>query len=157
MTTAIPVIVAILTILGGFIAWLAQRKVEHRDAERLRKQRLYEKLLEAIVELSSFGNGAPLLIEAQKAWLYASDEVLAALNDYLKLFIDQEGPPGILTSPEERQRRQKAEGKIRLMIRRDLHPKTTLNEQWISEEWKPIASSEKAIREYLRRSSKNAS
>lgn len=157
MTAAIPVIVAILTALGGFIAWLAQRRVEQREAERRRREVLYEGLLEAITELSSFGNGAPLLIESQKAWLYGSDEVLTAVNDYLKVFLDQEGPPGALTSPAHRSKRQQAEGKIRLAIRRDLYPKTILKEQWISEEWKPIASSEEGIREYLQRRRKNAS
>ena len=71
MSTTIPIVVAIVTAFGGFIAWLAQRRVERRETERLRKERLHEKFLESIVELSSFGNGAPLLIESQKAWLYA--------------------------------------------------------------------------------------
>lgn len=155
MSTTIPIVVAIVTAFGGFIAWLAQRRVERRETERLRKQRLYEKLLESIVELSSFGNGAPLLVESQRAWLYASDEVLMAVNDYLKVFLHEgaaaEGAP---TTPQERVRRQQADARIRLAIRRDLQPTTRLDDRWITEEWKPVASSEAAIREYLDRRSR---
>jgi hypothetical protein len=157
MTTAIPIIVTALTLFGGFIAWLAQRKVEHRETERRRKEKLYEGLLESIVELSSFGNGAPLLVESQKAWLYASDDVLLAVNEYLKVFLERQVAPGVATTPEEQAARQQKEGSIRLAIRRDLFTETRIDEQWISAQWKPIASSEKAIREYFQRRSKSVS
>ena len=157
MDTAIPIIVAAISALVGFLVWVAQRRIEHREAERLRKEKLYEQLLEAIVELASFGNGAPFLIESQKAWLYASDAVLTAINDYLRVFLEQGGPPGSRTTPEERIAKQQAEAKIRLAIRQDLFPSTKIDIHWIVEKWQPVASSKEAILEYLDRRKKVAS
>jgi len=57
---------------------MAQKIRERRDIERLRKEELYKTLLAATVEFASYANGAPLVIESQRAWLYASDEVLQA-------------------------------------------------------------------------------
>ncbi|SRR6266545_6472616 len=156
MTATIPILAAIVAALAGFSTWLGQRRIERQQNERLRKEKLYEALLEAITEISSFGNGAPLLIESQRAWLYASDEVLRAVNAYLKVFLGERANPGSPTSPDERESRQRREGAIRLAIRRDLDRRTSLDENWISNEWSPIASSEKAIREYLERRRKSA-
>jgi len=151
MNAAIPIVIAVVTALVGFLTWLLQRRVERRKADRLRKEALYEKLLEAITELSSFGNGAPVLIESQKAWLYASDDVLRAVTNYLKVFLDEQGSTDVPITQEQRAVRQRQEGAIRLAIRRDLERSTTLDENWMSNEWKPVASSEEAIREYLAR------
>jgi len=156
MTATIPIIVAAVAALAGFLTWLGQRRIELQQTERLRKEKLYEALLEAITELSSFGNGAPLLVESQKAWLYASDEVLRAVNGYFKVFLGERAAPGEPTTPEEREARQRRDGAIRLAIRRDLNRNTSLDEDWMSREWTPLASSEKAIREYLERREKRA-
>ena len=83
--------------------------------------------------------------------------MLLTVNDYLKVFLEQQVPTGDSTTSEEQAARQQKEGSIRLAIRRDLYPKTTIDEHWISKQWKPIASSEKAINEYLQRHSKNVS
>ena len=80
------IVVAILSALVGFVVWVAQKSVERRSAERLRKEELYKNLLAASVELFTTGDGAPFVIESQRAWLYASDEVLKAINDYLKAY-----------------------------------------------------------------------
>ncbi len=102
MTATIPILAAIVAALAGFSTWLGQRRIERQQNERLRKEKLYEALLEAITEISSFGNGAPLLIESQRAWLYASDEVLRAVNAYLKVFLGERANPGSPTSPDGR-------------------------------------------------------
>lgn len=151
MSTAVPIVIAIITALAGFLTWLFQRRSERIQTERLRKEALYEKLLEAITEISSFGDGAPLLIESQKAWLYASDDVLRAVNSYLKVFLDEEKNrknSGELNQ-EARANRQQREGVIRLAIRRDLHKNTMLDEQWLSNEWRPVAAPEQKIRDYF--------
>ncbi|MCP4536013.1 MAG: hypothetical protein GY832_02605 [Chloroflexi bacterium] len=70
------IVVAIISALIGFVVWVAQKSVERRSAERLRKEELYNDLLAASVELFSTGDAAPFVIESQHAWLYASDEVL---------------------------------------------------------------------------------
>ena len=150
MSTFIPLIVSVFTVVGGLLAWLLQRRVELSQADMLRKASLYESLLVAITELGSFGNGAPILIESQKAWLYASDDVLRAVNVYLTtIAIEAKSESG--TTPEQRETRRTLEGSIRLAIRRDLFSGTRLDDRWISEEWHPVASSKEAILEYLGR------
>jgi len=146
---SVPILAAAVTGFLGIAAWFLQRHVEQKHAEHLRREILYEKLLDALTEFSSFGSGAPFLIESQKAWLYASDEVLFAVNSLLVLFSDHESSSP--TKPELRKLWMEREGAIRLAIRRDLHRSTRLDERWISTEWKPIEAPEKAIREYLSR------
>lgn len=95
--------VTVLGAVGGLATWLIQRRVERMAAERLRKSALYESLLYAITELSSFGNGAPILVESQNAWLYASDEVLRAVNGYLTAVADERNPDSV-TTQEQREK-----------------------------------------------------
>lgn len=149
LKTLIPVAVAAMSALLGFAIWIIQKNIEKRHADRLRKESLYEKLLEAVVQLASFGDGAPFLIESQKAWLYATDNVLYALNDYLKIFLEYPMNQGEVSSLERRAALQAAEGKIRLQIRRDLFPATSMNKDWLLTNWKPIAAPKEALREYL--------
>jgi hypothetical protein len=156
MRDALPVLAAAITAVIGLIAWLVQRFIERRNAERQRKEKLYTRLVESIVELGSFGNGAPFVIEAQQAWLYASDSVLQAINDYLQVHLEYPVPSGQTRDEESRTHLQKAEARIRLAIRRDLRPDTMINEAWIDSRWRPIAASEPAIREYLQRRQEDA-
>jgi hypothetical protein len=61
------IVVAILSALAGFLVWIGQRHFERVAAERLRRETLY--------------------VESQRAWLYASDEVREAINEYLEAFV----------------------------------------------------------------------
>lgn len=144
----IPIIVAIVSALGGFLAWFAQKNRERRDTERLRKEELYQTLLAATVEFASYANAAPLVIESQRAWLYASDEVLQAINDYLKAcagYVEQQNENERWAAIKE------AEGVLRLAVRRDLQPRTRVNEEWLRQKWEIIISHKGNIMEYLGR------
>ena len=78
----VAIVVAIVSAFVGLVVWTAQRYMEGRTNERVRKEKLYATLLAATLEFSSDGNGAPFVIESQHAWVYASDEVLRAINEY---------------------------------------------------------------------------
>ena len=149
--TLVPVVVTAVSALLGFVVWIIQKNVERRHAERLRKEALYENLLESVIHLRSFGDGAPFLIESQKAWLYATDNVLYAINDYLKVFLKYPTSQGEASSTERREALQAAEGEIRLQIRRDLFPKTIMNSEWLRTHWEPIAAPKESIHDYLSR------
>src|SRR5689334_15639116 len=135
------IVVAILSALAGFLAWLGQRHFERRTAERLRKEKLYGTLLSAAVEFVGTGNGAPFIIESRHAWLYASDEVLEAINEYLKAFVALGVAEGREADTTETWKALKgAEGRLRLSIRRDLRPRTRISASWVSHRWEMVSS-----------------
>jgi hypothetical protein len=146
------VVVAIISALIGFVVWAAQKSVERRSTERLRKEELYNDLLAASVELFATGDGAPFVIESQRAWLYASDEVVQAINDYLKAYGAYAGSKqrGI-DSTETWTAVKEAEGILRLHIRKDLHPETKVSTHWVSEKWEFITARPERIKDYLQR------
>jgi hypothetical protein len=153
LESTIPIIVAIVSALGGFIVWIAQKIRERRDTERLRKEELYKTLLAATVEFASYANAAPLVIESQRAWLYASDEVLRAISGYLKScagYVEQQGKSDININ-ERWAAVKEAEDVLRLAVRRDLSPGTRINEEWLRQEWEIITSHQENIMEYLGR------
>ena len=75
----VPVLAALTAAVAGLIVWMVQKNRERQDQIRQRKQAVYEALLIAISELPSH-NAAPLYVESQLAWLYASDKVLGAMQ-----------------------------------------------------------------------------
>jgi hypothetical protein len=146
------VAVAILSALAGFLVWMAQRYFERQAEGRLRKETLYGMLLAACVEFDGTGNGAPFIFESQRAWLYASDDVLKAINEYLKAFVAYgvvEGRGG--DGSEEWKAVEKAEGGLRLSVRKDLQPKSEISGHWVRTNWNVIISRPERIQEYLRR------
>lgn len=146
--------VAILSALAGFLVWITQKYFERRATERLRKERLYGTLLAASVEFVGTANGAPFIIESQRAWLYASDAVLEAINEYLKAFVTYGDAQRRGVDPSAMWEAVKdAEGRLRLSIRRDLHPETKINGHWVKGQWEMVTSSPERIREYLQRGS----
>lgn len=143
---------AILSAVAGFLVWVAQRYYERRAADRLRKEELYRTLLAASIELFTTGDGAPFVVESQRAWLYASDEVLEQINAYLKAFsvyADQKHCGA--DSTDAWTAVKEAEGRFRLSIRKDLRPKTQITPQWVAREWQMIISRPDRIRRYLGR------
>jgi hypothetical protein len=148
------IVVAILTALAGFVVWIIQRNVERRETARLRRERLYTTLLSACVEFAGTGNGAPFIFESQRAWLYASDEVLREINEYLKAFVAvgrAEGHKG--DHQAEWSAVRDAEARMRSSIRKELFPKTTITPDWVKGEWELVTSRPERIQEYLRRGS----
>lgn len=146
--------VAILSALTGFLVWIAQRYYERRATERLRKEELYRTLLAASIELFTTGDGAPFVVESQQAWLYASDEVLENINAYLKAFGNYAGANQRKVDCSDTWAEvKKAEGRLRLSIRKDLRPKTRVTPQWVAGEWETITARPERIRHYLGRDS----
>ena len=146
--------VAISTAVVGFVVWIFQRNVERRETARLRRERLYTTLLSACVEFAGTGNGAAFIFESQRAWLYASDEVLQAINEYLKAFAAlgrADGHKG--EHREEWIAVHDAEARIRSSIRKELLPKTMITAEWVKGQWELVTSRPERIQEYLRRGS----
>jgi len=105
------------------------------------------------VEFASYANAAPLVFESQRAWLYASDEVLRAINGYLKacaVYVKQQGESDMNIN-ERWAAFKEAEGVLRLAVRRELSPGTRINEEWLRQEWEIITSHKENIMEYLGR------
>ena len=151
---SVPISLAVVSALIGFLVWIAQRIIERRADERRRKEELYGTLLAATLEFSSYGNGAPFIIESQRAWLYASDEVLSAINKYLSAFLkylEQRDGQDSKELSANWDSVQVAEGVLRLAIRKELHPATRVDEKWVKDEWTIITSHKENIREYLTR------
>ena len=150
----VAIVVAIVSAFGGLVVWTAQRFMERRDNERLRKEELYGTLLAATLEFSSDGNGAPFVFKSQHAWLYASDEILRAINEYNRAIVQYVSRGGDfedeVSSRENWDPVVAAERSLRLAIRKD-KPKTQIDQKWVLEEWQMITSHRQNIREYLSR------
>lgn len=140
----VAIVVAIVSAFVGLVVWTAQRYMEGRTNELVRKEKLDATLLAATLEFSSDGNGAPFVIESQHAWVYASDEVLRAINEYGRAI-------GHSVSEENWDDVVAAERSLRLAIRKDLKPETEIDQKWVLEEWQMITSHRQNIREYLSR------
>jgi hypothetical protein len=145
--------ITILSALVGFLVWMAQRYFERQAAERLRKEELYRTLLSTTVEFVATGNGAPFIIESQRAWLYASDEVLEAINEYLKAFVAYANNKNNQLDTQVWGAVKDAEGRLRLSIRKDLRPKTKITTQWVKGQWEMVTSRPERVQEYLKRGS----
>jgi hypothetical protein len=145
--------ITILSALVGFLVWMAQRYFERQAAERLRKEELYRTLLSTTVEFVATGNGAPFIIESQRAWLYASDEVLEAINEYLKAFVAYASNKNNQLDTQVWGAVKDAEGRLRLSIRKDLRPKTKITTQWVKGQWEMVTSRPERVQEYLKRGS----
>jgi len=144
--------VAILSALAGFLVWIVQRYYERKAAERLRREELYGTLLSSSAEFIGTGNMAPFIFESQRAWLYASDEVLERINDYLTAALAEgESERSGVDSSTQQDDLYRAEGHLRLSIRRDLHPATQLTKAWVDKHWNRATSTPARIQEYLQR------
>ena len=143
---------AVIVALAGGISWTAQQTARRRAIDRERREHLYRQLMSAVLDMSACGNAAPLVVEVQQAWLYASDEVLMAVNSYLRFYLSRIVEPGSLIAEEDRQRIQWFEAEIRLSVRRDLMP-TRLSREWIESEWVAVAAPPDKIEEYRKAAS----
>jgi hypothetical protein len=150
------VVVAILSALFGFLTWRVQRFYERLADERRRKEDLYGALLTASIELIATGDGAPFVIESQRAWLYASDEVLERINDYLAAYADYGEALARGVSTTTRKPSLRAEALLRLAIRKDIRPKTGISADWVTKQWTTIISRPERVRRYLGRESVEA-
>ena len=83
-------------------------------------------------------------------WLYASDEVLEAVYDYVKFFYDY-----VLNTIATDKNHEKLNAEISekiaiisLAIRRDVRRSTKINREWIRSRYIPMAVPKEAIAQY---------
>ena len=88
----IPVIVGSLSLIGTIIIW-ALNQAAGRAAERREHQRqLYLEVIEAVFTLCSLKNTVDAHVKAlfvlDRAWLFASRNVLEVINEFLKHYTE---------------------------------------------------------------------
>ena len=86
------------------------------------------------------------MVEPQMAWLYADDQIVKAINDYLKIEAKYRSQ-----NPETPSQLNSADAKIRAAIRKDLIGNTHLDAKWITSEQHILAPTKEALAEYLGR------
>ena len=148
--TLIPVLIAVVSALAGLLVWVFQRRVEAKEREKLRKEELYTQLLESLVSMSSFGESAPFLVESQRSWLYASDEVIKKINAYIEALFTN-AKPGKPTGEQDRKKIQHAEYELRLAIRQDMAPNTGITIDWMRSNWISVGTEKESYAEYISR------
>lgn len=120
-------VLAVVTAALGLATWTVQQVLARHADERKRREELYGALLDAVLDMSSREDSGPLVVESQRMWLYASDEVLRAVNEYLRYYLSEgEIRPGEPISDEKRAGIKRRDAQIRLAIRRDLQRRTSL-------------------------------
>jgi len=109
--------------------------------------------MEAIGLLRSGGTGAPFVVESQRAWLYASDDVLRAIATYRRRLLESADHLANLND-EETTAMKEAQDNIYLAIRKELSPKTAIGHGWAKQQWVDIGSAKEKVGEYLQRTGK---
>ena len=144
------VVLATVTAFLGLITWTSQQILNRADERRKSKEELYRKLLDAIIDMGSLAESAPIVVEAQRMWMYASDEVLEAVNEYLRYYLTEvTGRPGNKILPEDvRTQIQERDAYVRLAIRRDIHPMTRISKSWIHSRYIAVAAPAESIAAY---------
>ena len=117
----IPIVTA---ALGSFLTYFFAIQTKQREAMMKFKEEKYSNL---IIALQGFVGSTVspdtkrnFFEEQYKSWLYSSDKVVEAVNELIKLLIDEQGK-----SPDPEKGR-KVIGNIILEMRRDLLGKTDL-------------------------------
>jgi hypothetical protein len=136
----IPLSAVVVSGVVGLVVWLVQKDRERKDQIRRRKQALYESLLTSVTELYS-SNAAPLFVESQLAWLYASDNALELLNSLFVSIRDKKSESEL----------QELLGKLLLEMRRDVFDKTRISEEWLKAQYVAVTPPREDVLKYLER------
>ena len=141
---------AIVTASLSLLSWTGQQYFTRNDEKRRKKEDLYKKLLDSILDVSALADAAPLVVESQRMWLYASDEVLEAVYDYVKFFYDSVLSSSSTDKNHERLNAELSEkiANISLAIRRDVRRSTNISREWIRSRYVSMAAPEEAIIQY---------
>jgi len=141
---------AIITASLGLLTWTSQQIFSRVEERRKYKEDLYRKLLDAILDMGVLAESAPLVVETQRMWMYASDEVLEAVYDYLRYYLsakENRFPNGLI--PEDvRKEIQEKDALIRLAIRKDIRPRTKINRSWIHSRFLAVGAPAESIKTY---------
>ena len=151
----VPVLVALIaaggvlgSVLGNVHIWHLEENAQRLEQERLRQESLYGGLPEGVLLIHSRGSGAAFVVESQRAWLYASDDVLSAVAGYRRELLGCVDDLGSLNN-EQKQRLHRAVAKILLAMRKELCRDTTIDQGWAEEEWPWIGSDPVEVESYL--------
>jgi hypothetical protein len=122
----LPAIVPLVSVaFGAFITYWFTARGKRDDAILRFKEEKYARLLVKLQGFVGATTSAQLkrefFEEQYQSWLYASDEVVRALNAMVRLVADGEG------SDPDADAGRKAVGEIVLAMRRDLLRKTSLD------------------------------
>jgi hypothetical protein len=141
---------AIVTASLSLLSWTSQQYFARNEEKRRKKEELYRKLLDSILDVSALGDAAPLIVESQRMWLYASDEVLEAVYDYVKFFYDYVLNTFATDKNHEKLNAEISEkiAIISLAIRRDVRRSTKINREWIRSRYISMAVPKEAIAQY---------
>jgi hypothetical protein len=144
------IVLTIVTASLGLATWTSQQILNRADERRKSKEELYRKLLDAIIDMSSLADSAPIIVESQRMWLYASDEVLEAVNEYLRYYLNEVTGnfTGTILPDDIRSQIQERDAYIRLAIRRDIRPMTRIGKSWIHSRYIAVAAPSESIVAY---------
>jgi len=141
---------AIITASLGLLTWTSQQIFSRVEERRKYKEELYKKLLDAILDMSVLADSAPLVVETQRMWMYATDEVLDAVYDYLGYYLsakEQRFSNGLIPD-DVRKEIQVKDALIRLAIRRDIRPGTKIDRSWIHSRFLSVGAPADKIKTY---------
>lgn len=141
------VALALISAALGLVSWSAQQVLSRRDERRKHKEVLYKRLLDAIVDMGSLADAGAIVVESQRMWLYASDDVLKAVCNYLTYYSEKCQEETAL--PENvRDRIHYNDAMIRLAMRRDIRGRTKINRKWIVSKWSAVGAPSESIKAY---------
>jgi len=151
MKEFLPILGILLTALLGVATYAFQEKRKHDTALAERRQALYEKLIRDLVDLLIASTGAErskLITEIEKGWLFASDQVLYACYELLKIYDDlyrevanEKSPSEALlnkvrSSQEIRSRVAHSLAKIFRAMRADVRGDSKVKAKWAHDHFK---------------------
>ena len=141
MAATIPIVVAIVSALAGLLTWTWQREKERISNLQQRRFLLYEKLLNSVVYLTA-SDAAPFFVESQQAWLYASDDVLKALNAYAMM---------ASSSEKTNEKLNALLGELLISIRQDsgLPGRTDIDKDWVGKNFRAVTAPRELIQAYV--------
>ena len=162
----LPTLGILLTASLALVTYAWQEHVKQRTALAERRQGLYEQLTRNLVELLVAKTGADcsrFISEIEKGWLFASDDVLRASYDYLRMYDRLSSPP----APTDGSTFENVLGKVRsdsnvrhafeqslaavfLAMRRDIRSDTAITKDWAKQHfqiyiWGIIARNDDAV------------
>jgi len=112
-------------IISSYFTYFFTSKSKHSEAILKSKEEKYNNLLvllQGFIGITASGDlKREFLEELYKSWLYASDDVVKAINKMIQLIIDSHG------KPPDRNIGREAVGAIVLDMRKDLLRKTKLS------------------------------
>jgi hypothetical protein len=100
--------------------------------------------------MSVLAESAPLVVETQRMWMYASDEVLDAVYDYLRYYLsakEQRFSNGLIPD-DVRKEIQEKDALIRLAIRMDIRQGTKIDRSWIHSRFLSVGAPADKIKMY---------